>query len=147
MTKNAKTKFKLLRPDQVWQPHRGGRPGNSNALKTGLHTAEVRDLRRRLRAFHARVNALLKDVDEQLRANGSRGDAEPRRVEPEPVRSAREAQHGWLPPPCAANCDWEGRGAQALRVSAPPREGIPLAQQARAKKATGPHDGGPATTP
>lgn len=63
---NAKTKIKLLRPDEVWQPHRGGRPGNSNALRTGLHTAEVRDLRRRLRAFHARVNAVLKDVDEQL---------------------------------------------------------------------------------
>lgn len=65
-SKNTKTKIKLLRPEDVWQPHRGGAPGNSNARKTGLHTAEVRALRRRLRVFHARVKALVVEVDERL---------------------------------------------------------------------------------
>ena len=67
MARERISTIKMLRPDDVWQPRIGAPPGNRNRLKTGLHTAEVRDLRRRLRAFHARVNALLKDVDERLK--------------------------------------------------------------------------------
>jgi hypothetical protein len=35
----SKTKIKLLRPEDVWHPRRGGRPGNRNAWKTGMHNA------------------------------------------------------------------------------------------------------------
>ena len=51
MAQNAKTEIKLLRPEDVWQPHRGAPFGNSRARKTGLHTAEMKDLRRRIRAW------------------------------------------------------------------------------------------------
>jgi hypothetical protein len=66
--RESKTKIKLLRPEDVWHPHRGGRPGNTNALKTGLHTAEVKDLRRRLRAWRRRANALIEEVEARLEA-------------------------------------------------------------------------------
>ena len=48
-----KTKIKLLCPAEVWQPKRGGRPGNCNARKTGVHSARMRDLRSRIHAFKA----------------------------------------------------------------------------------------------
>ena len=76
--RKSKITFKILSPDEVWHPKIGPPFGSRNALKTGLHTREVRDLRRRIRAFHARVNALLKDVDEQLKNSPSptRGEGE-----------------------------------------------------------------------
>lgn len=59
MARHAKTKFKLLRPDEVWHPRRGARPGNRNAWKTGFHSAEMRELRRRIRAFRLRAAAAM----------------------------------------------------------------------------------------
>jgi len=56
---SQKTAIKLLRPDEVWQPRTGGTLGNSNALKTGMHTSEIRDLRRRIAAWRQRVRAAL----------------------------------------------------------------------------------------
>lgn len=38
---------------------RGGQPGNRNAFRTGLHTAEVRRFHRRIRAWHERTRLLL----------------------------------------------------------------------------------------
>lgn len=59
MAKNRKIIFKLLGPDEVWHPKVGPPFGTRNAWKTGLHTAEMRDLRRRLRAFCARAKIML----------------------------------------------------------------------------------------
>ncbi len=60
---SQKTKIKLLRPEQVWQPRIGGWPRNRNALKNGLHTAEVRDLRSRIAAWRRRVRGVLVEVE------------------------------------------------------------------------------------
>jgi hypothetical protein len=46
---------------------RGGAPkGNRNACKTGLHRAELRDLRRRIAAFHRRARAAIAFAEEQI---------------------------------------------------------------------------------
>jgi hypothetical protein len=50
-TLKQKSKIKLLRFDEVWHPTVGGDHGKQNALKSGLHTAEWRDLRRRIAAW------------------------------------------------------------------------------------------------
>jgi hypothetical protein len=43
--------------------NKGGAPkGNRNAFKTGVHTAEARALRARIRAWHRRAAALLRAV-------------------------------------------------------------------------------------
>jgi hypothetical protein len=60
---NAKTKIKLLGTDEVWHPHRGGRPGNRNAWKTGEHNARMRALRRDIRAFLAGVDERVARVE------------------------------------------------------------------------------------
>ncbi len=53
---------------------RAGAPkGNRNALKTGLHTAEMKDLRRRLRAFRARADALCARVEVAARDGQGEG--------------------------------------------------------------------------
>jgi hypothetical protein len=44
----------------------GGQPGNRNALKTGLHTAQIRAFDARVRACRKRVRALLKLAEAQL---------------------------------------------------------------------------------
>jgi hypothetical protein len=54
-----KSKIKLLRPEDVWQPQIGGDHGYHKALKTGLHTAEVRDLRRRIARWRRQVRIVL----------------------------------------------------------------------------------------
>lgn len=54
-----KSKIKLLRPDRVWQPKVGGDHGCRKALKTGLHTREIRDLKRRIAAWRRTVRAVL----------------------------------------------------------------------------------------
>ncbi len=49
--------------------HRRGPPkGNTNALKTGLHTAEMKDLRRRLRAWRRRAAAVTAAGNDLARA-------------------------------------------------------------------------------
>ena len=57
-----KTTIKGLRFDEVWQPKIGGRWGNRNAYKTGLNTAEMRNLRRRIAAWRRDVRAVLAKV-------------------------------------------------------------------------------------
>lgn len=54
-----KTAIKLLRPEDVWQPHLGGSFGNRNALKTGAHTAGIRALKRRIAAWRRRAKQAL----------------------------------------------------------------------------------------
>ena len=58
--KNTKTKIKLLRREDIWQPHR---PGNRNAWKTGLHTAGMKDLRRRLANFRRRAKMAMAEAE------------------------------------------------------------------------------------
>lgn len=53
----AKIGLLEARPALRLKKRPGAPKGNSNALKTGLHTAETRDLRRRLTLFHRRVKA------------------------------------------------------------------------------------------
>ncbi len=60
---NRKTTIKLLRTDVVWQPRIGGRPGNRNAVKTGLHTAEMPALRRRIADWRRKVRAMLASLE------------------------------------------------------------------------------------
>ncbi len=42
---------------------RGGQPGNTNAWKTGMHNGRLKDLKRRVRAFHHYVDDLLDRVE------------------------------------------------------------------------------------
>ena len=48
---------------------RGAPKGNRNALKTGLHTAEMKDLRRRLRAWRRRARAAIARGNEKVKAH------------------------------------------------------------------------------
>jgi len=50
--------FKILRPDEVWQPRVGARPGNKNALKHGRYTAERKAHRKKL----AEIDTFIRDV-------------------------------------------------------------------------------------
>ena len=52
--------FKILRPDEVWQPRVGARPGNKNALKHGRYTAERKAHRKKLAAIDRAVRELLR---------------------------------------------------------------------------------------
>lgn len=70
MAEKRKITFKLLGPDGVWHPKVGPPFGTRNAWKTGLHTAEVRDLRRRLSAFRARAGAALAALENPKKPRG-----------------------------------------------------------------------------
>lgn len=50
--------FKILRPDEVWQPRVGARPGNKNALKHGRYTAERKAHRKQI----AVIDTFIRDV-------------------------------------------------------------------------------------
>jgi hypothetical protein len=54
---SPKITFKPLRQDEVWHPKNGAPFGSHNALKTGLHTLEIRDLRKRIAAWRRSVRA------------------------------------------------------------------------------------------
>ena len=43
---------------------RGGQPGNTNAWKTGVHNGRIKDLKRRIRAFHHHVDEVLERMEE-----------------------------------------------------------------------------------
>jgi hypothetical protein len=73
---SVKTKIKLLRPEEVWHPKRGGRPGNRNALKTGQHTGRNRVLRRQITAFIRNARAIAAMVEGRVKARG-RVEAKP----------------------------------------------------------------------
>jgi hypothetical protein len=60
---NRKTTIKLLCADAVWQPRIGGRPGNRNAVKSGLHTAEIRALKSRIAAWRRQVRTALASLE------------------------------------------------------------------------------------
>ena len=60
----------------------GALRGNANALKTGLHTAQVKDQRRRLRAWRHKVRDTLERVEKELEG-------------PKPQRSHRPSREGW----------------------------------------------------
>ena len=53
-----KTKIKLLRAEEVWHPSRGAKAGNRNALRTAMHTAELRSLRARIRQLRAKIRVI-----------------------------------------------------------------------------------------
>jgi len=57
-----KTKINRLRSEEVWQPKIGGRFGNRSALKTGAHTAPLRDWRKRVAAWRRLVRVALAEV-------------------------------------------------------------------------------------
>lgn len=57
-----KSKIKLLRFDEVWHPKIGGDRGQQKALKTGAHTAEWRDLRRRIALWRRQTRTALARV-------------------------------------------------------------------------------------
>jgi hypothetical protein len=61
-----KITFKLLRPDEVWQPKVGPPFGSRNAIKTGAHTAEVRAWRARVHDWRKRVRAALAQTERDL---------------------------------------------------------------------------------
>ena len=52
--------FKILRPDEVWHPRVGARPGNKNALKHGRTTAERKAHRKKLAEIDRAVRELLR---------------------------------------------------------------------------------------
>jgi hypothetical protein len=72
----VKTKINLLRPEDVWHPHVGGRPGNRNALKTGQYTAEKQAARRYISSFIARALAAARQVETEMDAR-ERGEPPP----------------------------------------------------------------------
>lgn len=76
-----KTTFKMLGPKDVWHPRVGAPRGNRNALKTGAHTKEVRNLRKQVTSVRRTMNLLIACAREELagrRMHGrdSRGAAE-----------------------------------------------------------------------
>ena len=86
---------------------RAGAPkGNRNAWKTGLHTAEIRDLRRRIAAFHRRARAAVAHAEDVIaeRKRLAREDAQPAAaqscVSPHPANplAASESDAGPLAP-------------------------------------------------
>jgi hypothetical protein len=83
VSENVKTTFKLLRPEDVWQPVLGAPKGNRNALKSGRHTAAARALRARVRDWRRATKALVERVGKEAAdaavAEGDLIHAEPRR--------------------------------------------------------------------
>jgi hypothetical protein len=73
----------------------GAPKGNRNALKTGLHTAEVKDLRRRLRAWRRRADAAIAAGNRLARAK-TEAEREKARAE---VRAAARGVPVFRPPP------------------------------------------------
>jgi hypothetical protein len=63
MPQNAKTTFKQLRPEDVWHPKSGPPFKNRNAVKTGLHTAEIRALRNAIQHLRRRARAAIAKVN------------------------------------------------------------------------------------
>ena len=63
-----KTKIKMLRPEDVWHPKRGGQFGNRNARKSGRYTAEKQAVRRQVAALVRRANAAIAMVEGLVKA-------------------------------------------------------------------------------
>lgn len=78
-------------PPQTSPKRRPGAPrGNRNAFKHGLYSAEVLDLRRRLRAWHRRANAAVAAANRLARAK-TEAERETARAE---VRAAVRGEGG-----------------------------------------------------
>jgi hypothetical protein len=58
-----KITFKPLHSSDVWHPKSGPPFGSRNALKTGLHTAEIRDLKHRIALWRRKVRATLAESE------------------------------------------------------------------------------------
>jgi hypothetical protein len=52
--------FKILRPEEVWQPRVGARPGNKNALKHGRYTAERKANRKKVTEIDVFIREMLR---------------------------------------------------------------------------------------
>ena len=76
----------MTAPDNPPKRRAGAPKGNRNAWKTGLHTAEMKDLRRRLRAWRHRANAAIAKANQQIRAE--------REARQEAARAASAAARG-----------------------------------------------------
>jgi hypothetical protein len=63
---SEKTKIKMLRPDEVWQPPRGAPPGNRNAWKTGAHRKQYRDARKQIAEWMRTTNALIAEAEKDI---------------------------------------------------------------------------------
>lgn len=48
----------MIKPDTGQRPKRGAPFGNRNALKTGRHTADLLDLRKRIAAWRRQLRAM-----------------------------------------------------------------------------------------
>ena len=62
----AKIALLEARPKPRVKKRPGAPKGNCNAFKTGLHTAELRDLRRRIAAFHRRAKAAIAHAEDVI---------------------------------------------------------------------------------
>jgi hypothetical protein len=62
----VKTSFKLLRPEDVWQPKMGAPRGNRNALKIGAHTKEARSMRKQVTSVRRTMKLLIEAAKEEL---------------------------------------------------------------------------------
>jgi len=84
----------------------GAPKGNRNALRTGLHTAEIRDLRRRIAAFHRRAKAAVAHAEDviagykRLAREAAEAAAAQSGVSPHPANplTASESEAGPLAP-------------------------------------------------
>jgi len=56
----------MLRPEDIWQPRIGAPPGNRNALKTGAHTSQARQLRKDVAYILRRMKSLMERAEEEL---------------------------------------------------------------------------------
>lgn len=64
---SVKTKIKILRSEDVWQPRLGAPRGNRNAWKTGAHRKELRDARKEIAAWLRTTQALVAEAEKELR--------------------------------------------------------------------------------
>lgn len=89
----------MTTPDNPPKRRPGAPKGNRNAVKTGLHTAEMKDLRRRLRAWRHRADATIAEAHRVIRAE--------REARQDEARAASTAKGG-LPPEAASARRGEG---------------------------------------
>ncbi len=61
--------IKPLCPDAAWHPKRGAPLGNRNALKSGRHTNEMKDLAKRIADWRRRVRAVMSSLIEMEKAD------------------------------------------------------------------------------
>ncbi len=70
---SEKTKIKMLRPEDVWQPKLGAPFGNRNAWKTGAHRKEYRETRKQIADWRRTTNALIAEAEKINSLSSRRG--------------------------------------------------------------------------